>query len=65
MTTHVVEWHVSQCQCGHITLKLGTMQMEFTKEEFADLHRLIDQAMREFGIVPTTRPLARIHATRH
>jgi hypothetical protein len=65
MTTNVLEWHACQCACGHITLKLGTIQMELTKEQFADLHKLIDEAMSEFQIAPTDRPLARIHATRH
>jgi hypothetical protein len=65
MTTNAIEWHASQCACGHITLKLGAIQMEFTKEQFADLHRLIGEAMSEFQIAATNRPLTRIHATRH
>jgi hypothetical protein len=65
MTLNVMEWHVSQCACGHITLKLGTVQMEFTKEQFADLHKLVGEAMTEFQIPPTERLLARIQATRH
>jgi len=65
MTMNVIDWHASQCACGHITLKLGTVQMEFTKEQFADLHKLVSEAMREFEIATTDRPLARIHATQH
>ena len=65
MMTNLMEWHASQCACGHITLKLGTIQMEFSKEQFADLHKLIGEAMSEFEIPQTDRPLTRIRATPH
>ena len=63
--TNSIDWHASQRACGHITLRLGTVQMEFTKEQFADLHKLITGAMREFQIDPTDRLLARVHTSRH
>ena len=31
MTMNAIDWHASQCACGHITLRLGTIRMEFTK----------------------------------
>ena len=60
-----IDWHARQCACGHITLKLGMVQMEFTKEQFADLHKLVGEAMAEFQIAPTERPLSLINTTRH
>jgi hypothetical protein len=65
MTMNAIDWHASQCACGHITLRLGTIQMEFTKQEFADLYKLVGEAMSEFEITPTDRPLARIDTIRH
>ena len=65
MTMNTLDWHASQCACGHITLKLGTIQIELTKEQFADLHKLVGEAMNEFEIPPTNRRLARIQTTRH
>lgn len=64
MTINTIDWHARQCACGHITLKLGTIQLELTKEQFADLYKLVSEAMREFQIA-TDRPLTRIETTRH
>ncbi len=65
MTMNAVDWHDSRCACGHITLRLGMIRMEFTKEQIADLHKLVGEAMSEFQIVPTEKLLAGIHTTRH
>ena len=65
MKVATIEWHASLCACGHITLRLGTVQLEFTRHQFAELHKLIGEAMNEFDIAPSVRPLARIEVTRH
>jgi len=65
MTMNTMDWHVSQCACGHITLRLGTIRLELTKAQFADLHKMVGEAMSEFQIPPANRPLARIQTTRH
>lgn len=59
------EWHVTQCACGHITLRLGTLRGLFTRKEVADLHSLLHEAMLEFGIEPSSREIARVRPTRH
>jgi hypothetical protein len=43
-------WDVTQCKCGHLTLRLGTLRLDFSPEEFAQLHRLIDGAVEEFQL---------------
>jgi hypothetical protein len=65
MTINSRDWHARQCACGHITLRLGMIQVEFTREQFADLHKLVGEAMSEFHIAPTTGPLTRLETTRH
>jgi hypothetical protein len=65
MPINSILWHARQCACGHITLKLGTVQMDFTKEQFANLHKLVSEAINEFQIAPSNTPLTRIETTRH
>ena len=62
---HGNEWHVTQCACGHLTLQLGPVRVEFTTEEFALLHQLVGQAMTEFDIVPSEAMVLHRHPTRH
>jgi len=59
------EWHVSQCACGQLTLQLGRMRIEFTRGEFAQLHRLIQEAMTQFRIAPSERGVHRPRGTTH
>lgn len=65
MRPKLVDWHVSQCACGHITLRLGTVQMEFTKREFAELFKLVGEGMDEFNIEPSERQPIRLSTVRH
>ena len=44
------DWQVTQCGCGHLTLRLGTVRIEFTPQEFAQLDRLITGAMKRFDV---------------
>ncbi len=53
------QWCVAQCGCGHITLRLGETERTFSVEEFAQLHRLLDEAMRTFQIAPIYQPISR------
>ena len=46
----MTRWQVSQCECGHLTLQLGTMRIEFTRAEFAQLERLVVEARKRFGV---------------
>lgn len=59
------EWHVAQCACGQLTLRIGTVRLEFSRDQFAQLHRLVLEAMTEFQIAPTARPVYHVDATRH
>jgi hypothetical protein len=52
-------WCVAQCGCGHITLRLGETERTFSVEEFAQLHRLLEEAMRTFRIAPSELPIVR------
>jgi hypothetical protein len=66
MKIATMEWHASQCACGHVTLRLGSVQLEFSRAKFAELHKLVGEAMHEFDIPPSERPLVRLDdTTRH
>jgi hypothetical protein len=59
-------WSVVQCDCGHITLRIGGTERTFSPEEFAQLHRLLDEALRAFQIAPSLQRVAqRGTTTRH
>ncbi len=45
------EWQVTQCACGHLTLRLGTIRLEFTEQEFVQLGRLVTEAMKCFELI--------------
>jgi hypothetical protein len=47
---HGTGWQVTKCACGHLTLRLGTVRIDFTPAEFAQLERLVAQAMRRFEV---------------
>ena len=40
-------WRITECHCGQITLRIGAIRLDFTPEEFARLHRLVDEASRK------------------
>lgn len=46
------EWCVTLCQCGRVTLQVGEIQQRFTSQQFAQLHRLVNEAMRVFQFEP-------------
>lgn len=48
-----IEWHMTQCQCGEITLEFGAVSVRMTPRDLARLHRLIDAAMVRFQIEPS------------
>jgi hypothetical protein len=60
-----IDWPASLCACGYVTLRLGAVQLEFTRPQVAELHRLIGEAMNELDIAPSDRPLVRVETTRH
>jgi hypothetical protein len=63
---HQNEWHITQCACGeHLTLRLGPIRMDLTNDEFADLHRLIEEAMFEFRIPARDLAGTPFHSSRH
>lgn len=47
---HGPEWGVVRCACGRLYLKLGPMRLEFTPEQFHQLHLLIRDAGEHFGV---------------
>lgn len=47
---HGPEWGVVRCACGRLYLKLGPMRLEFTPEQFQQLHLLIRDAGEHFGL---------------
>ncbi len=49
-------WAVGRCTCGRVVLSLGDVQRSFTADEFAELHQLLQAAMRQFGI-PLNSPV--------
>jgi len=56
------EWHVTQCACGQLTIRIGPIRVEFSREEFAQLHRLVQHAVTEFKIAPSQRPVHQLRA---
>lgn len=65
LVCHTTAWHATQCACGHVELRLGTTRMVFTPAEFSQLHRLMDEAMRAFGIEPSDTDVSHAHPTTH
>lgn len=59
------DWRVSRCECGRIVLRMGEARMEFGRDEFAQLHRLMSEAMREYQIAPSSSHVVRLGATTH
>lgn len=59
------EWHVTQCECGQITVRLGPTRVEFTREEFARLHRLIQEAMTHFRVTPSDAAVFQVGDVTH
>ncbi|HWB18173.1 MAG TPA: hypothetical protein VG538_17345 [Vicinamibacterales bacterium] len=55
------DWSVTQCACGQITIRLGRVRLDVSREELAELHRVLDRAMVEFAIAPSPRV---VHHTR-
>jgi hypothetical protein len=49
-TTNHAYWQVTECGCGQLTLRLGRIRLELTREEFAQLHGLVEDAMNRFDI---------------
>jgi len=47
---HDSDWDVTQCACGHLTLRLGTVRLDFSPEKFAQLQRLVNGAMQQFQV---------------
>lgn len=46
----LLEWNVTQCQCGQVVLECGAMSLRMTRLDFARLHRLTAAAMEQFHI---------------
>ena len=43
-------WDVTECGCGQLTLRIGAVRLDFSREEFGRLHRLIEGAANEFQV---------------
>jgi hypothetical protein len=48
---HGADWQVTQCACGQLTLRLGPVRIEFSPQEFAQLDRLVADAVKRFEVV--------------
>jgi hypothetical protein len=57
------DWRVTQCACGQLTLRLGHARFDFSREEFAELYRLVQHAMVEFQITESRRTVHHVRAT--
>ncbi len=58
------EWGVVRCACGRLYLKLGSLRLEFTPEQFQNLHILVRDAARHFGLEtsePSGHPVPTAH----
>jgi hypothetical protein len=58
-------WDVTQCECGHLTLRLGTIRLDFAPEEFVRLHRLLDGAVEEFQVGAGAAPVTHSKRVMH
>lgn len=58
-------WHATQCACGRLTLQLGPIRIAFTRDEFARLHRLVQEAMTQFQIEPSGTDVRHVHGLTH
>jgi hypothetical protein len=58
-------WHVRQCACGQLTLQLGSMRIEFSRTEFAQLHRLLERAVSEFCIASSQQQVHHMGGITH
>jgi hypothetical protein len=58
-------WCVTRCRCGHVTLQLGEFQRTFTQEQFEQLHRLLQSALRQFRVDDAARASGRPRALTH
>ncbi|MGE3277870.1 MAG: hypothetical protein AB7O67_22375 [Vicinamibacterales bacterium] len=47
-TDHRHTWGVSRCACGHFTLRLGTVRVDLSTEEFVRLSHLLREADAHF-----------------
>ena len=56
---HGADWQVTRCACGLMTLRIGPIRIEFTPEEFAQLDRLVGDAMKRFEVVALSRTVLR------
>jgi hypothetical protein len=49
-SAHGADWQVTRCACGLMTLRIGPIRIEFTPEEFAQLDRMVGDAMKRFEV---------------
>ncbi len=43
------ECEVTECECGHITVRIGRTRIELTREEFVQLQQAIADAAARFS----------------
>ena len=56
---HENAWHVRRCPCGQLTVQLGPVRIDLSRAEFAQLHRLLDEAMLDLNLAPSAAPVTR------
>ncbi len=42
-------YDVSECECGHLAVRIGRVRVELTREEFLQLHRAVRAAAARLG----------------
>jgi hypothetical protein len=56
--TRLLEWNLTQCQCGEIVLECGATSLRMTRRDLARLYRLAQAAMVRFHIDESSADVA-------
>lgn len=47
---HSDDYEVTECECGHLTLRFGRLRIELTRQEFARLRQELAEAAVRFNV---------------
>lgn len=53
---HSDDYEVTECECGHLTVRIGHVRVDLSREQFALLRQAVVDAAERFN-VPVTMPL--------
>lgn len=46
------DYEVTACECGHLTLRIGAVRLDLSREEFARLRDVVTEAAARLDIAP-------------